>query len=375
VLVVTQFGIAIVLLVGLAVVERQLGYVRSARLGFEPAQRVVLPAPPGLGDRFDAVRRQLLAHPGVLAATASEYVPSEQLANAINVEAEVGGQMRAAEALALLAVDHDFAAVYGLEVVAGRAFSKDVATDSTQAVLLNETAVRQLGWPSAEAAVGRAFVLNGNTLQRRGQVVGVVRDFHFESLHERIPPLVLYIRPEQYGNVTVKIAAQDVAGTLAFLEAQWQRLRPQYPFTYDFVDQAFAALYQAEERLGRLFSGFAVLALFIACLGLFGLAAFTAEQRTKEIGIRKVLGASAGGLVLLLTKEFARLVAVAFVVAVPIAYLAMDRWLDTFAYRAALGPGVFVAAGLVALAVALGTVSYQALRAALSDPVKALRYE
>lgn len=376
VLVGTQFAISIALIIGVGVIIQQLRYVQDKTLGFDEDQLVVISTPSAMRQDFEATRNRLLTHPGVLAVTASEHTPSGQLRNSINVQAEVNGEIKPFNSLPLLAVDHDFTKTYGMEVVAGRTFSTEVASDSLQAFVINESAVRKLGWASAEDAVGKFFMLDSENLSdRRGQVVGVVKDFHFESLHERITPLVMYIRPGLYWRTTLKIAADDIPETLAFLEAQWQTYTPNAPLSYTFVDQGFAQLYQAEERFQQVLSYFAILAILIACLGLLGLASFMVEQRTKEIGVRKVLGAPVGTLVLMLSRDFTRTVALAFIVACPLAYIAMDRWLDTFAYRIDIGWPVFVVAGLSALAIALLTVSFQSIKAALRDPVKSLRYE
>ena len=375
-LVVAQFAISIVLVVGVGIIVQQIEYAQTKSLGFDDEQIVITSTTQAMRQDFEAFRMRLLEHPGVRAVTASEYIPSGQLTNSIDVQADVGGQIQRFGSLALLAVDHDFTRTYGMEIVAGRAFSKDIASDSMQAFVLNEAAVRRLGWASPEEAVGTFFMLDSENLaDRRGTVMGVVKDFHFESLHEQITPLVMYIRPGRYMRAAIKIAAGDPAETLAFLEAQWQTYTPGAPLAYSFLDQRFAQLYQAEERFGQVAGYFAVLAMFIACLGLFGLASFAAEQRTKEVGVRKVLGASAGSIVLLLSRDFTQVVLIAFVVACPVAYFAMDRWLDTFAYRVEISWGIFLLAGLAALGIALVTVSYQAVRAALADPVKALRYE
>ena len=375
-LVVAQFAISIVLLVGVAVIVQQLAYVQTKSLGFDEEQVMVVNTTSEMRQDFEALRTRLLEHPGIRSVTASEDIPSGQLRNSVNVQADVDGRIKPFSSLPLLAVDHDFTQTYGMEIVAGRSFSKMIATDSTQAFVLNESAVRQLGWSSAEEAVGKFFMLDTENLaDRRGTVVGVVKDFHFESLREQITPLVMYIRPELYWRASLKIAAGALAETLPFLEAQWQQYTPDAPFSYTFIDQRFAQLYEAEERFGQVAGIFALLAILIACLGLFGLASFTAEQRTKEVGVRKALGASTGGIVLLLSRDFTQVVLIAFVLAVPFAYFGMDRWLDTFAYRIDLSWWIFLGAGLAALGIALLTVSYQSVKTALANPVQALRYE
>ena len=254
-------------------------------------------------------------------------------------------------------------------MIEGRDFSRAFATD-TSAFLVNEAAVKRFGW---DQALGK--YIGDERGELIGTVIGVVKDFHFESLHTEIAPLLLHIQPESFREIAVRIRPGNLSQTLAFLEQQWQAFEPLYPFQYSFLDEDFDQLYREEERLGRIFSYASFLALFIASLGLFGLSAFTTQQRTKEIGIRKVLGSSLSGIVLLLSKDFLKLVGVAFCFAAPMAYLAMNRWLDAFAYRIDLSWPILLVAGLVALCIAMLTVSYQAIRAALADPVKSLRYE
>ena len=206
-------------------------------------------------------------------------------------------------------------------------------------------------------------------------IIGVVRDFHFKSLHDEIEPYAVFIEDGVTDRSAIRILSDDVPGTLAFLEETWEAFVPDRPFVYTFLEEGLAAQYRAEEQTRTIFSVFSLLAIVIACLGLFGLSAFMAEQRRQEIGVRKVLGASVGGIVVLLSKDFVKLVGWAFVVATPVAYLAMSRWLDNFPYHVDLSWRIFLVAGLAALVVAILTVSYQSIRAALTDPVKALRYE
>ena len=376
-LVVFQFALSIVLVVSTLVVYRQLDFVRNERLGFDKEHVVLVP----LRD----VERQMnhrplkeawLRLPGVRHVTASSGMPglNDGLHDfMIKPEGAAGDSLE----LMTLTVDHDYVETYGLEVIAGRDFSEAFSTDATEAFLLNESAARRLGWTDP---VGRRLTLrvwfNGE-MHKQGAVIGVVRDFQYASLRQAIDPTILHILPESYYNdyLSVRLHPDDVPGTLAELERTWARLIPDRPFEFRFLDQTFDTLYQVEARVGRLFGVFTGLALLIACLGLFGLAAFTAEQRTREIGIRKVLGASVGSVVLLLSHDQLKLIAVAFVVGAPLAYVSMSRWLDGFVYHVALSGRLFLLAGLIVVLVALLTVSYQAARAALSDPVHSLRHE
>ena len=266
-------------------------------------------------------------------------------------------------------IDDAYVGTLGMELVAGRNISADRAGDPDGVLLLNETAVHEIGWASAEEALGKRAEIWG---QER-EIVGVVKDFHYASLREPIGPYVFFPNFADTQGLALRLNTEDLPATMARLEATWQTLSTAQPFTYSFLDSDIGRLYRAEERWGKLVGAGALVALLIACLGLFGLASFMAMQRTKEIGVRKVLGASAASVVLLLSKDFARLVGIALLLACPLGWIAADRWLDGFAYRMTLGPGVFIAAGLVALGIALLTVSYHAVRAATADPVRSLR--
>jgi putative ABC transport system permease protein len=260
---------------------------------------------------------------------------------------------------------------YGLRLVAGRGFSKETGTDHLAAFVLNETAVRALGWGLPSAAVGRAFAFDG----KEGRVIGVVADYHFAALYQPIGALVLDVSPATFQTFSLRVRVDDGGETLRAVEALWRRFFPDRVFDYTFLDDQFDRLYRQDQRMGRIVGYLTVLALSIACLGLFGLAAYVAQQRTKEIGIRKVLGASAAGIVVLLARDFVVLVAVAFVLAAPLAWLALRQWLSGFAYHVDLSAAVFLLAGAAALVVALATVAYQSFRAASADPVRSLRYE
>jgi putative ABC transport system permease protein len=274
-----------------------------------------------------------------------------------------------------VSVDHDFLKTYGIPIVAGRDFSRDYATDTSN-FILNVAATRVLGVHSPEQMVGQNFSYGGFN----GKVIGIMGDFNFEDMHQQIVPLIFVIPPtaqfgNTFGNVSIKLAGGDIQGSLEHIEKTWKRYLPEVPFEYTFLNDRFDKLYKSEQRQGSLFTTFAGIAIFIACLGLFGLSAFTITQRVKEIGIRKVLGASAGSIVGLLSKEFLKLVAIAAVFAFIIAGFTMHNWLNNFAYRIPLDWWVFLAAGILAAAVALITISVQAVRAALANPVKSLRSE
>jgi len=369
VLVVVQFAISITLIIGSLAVYRQMTYLQSTDLGYQRDQLVVLPVDnTTLPGQFEAVKAALLQHPQVTHVTGSSAVPGQAtMGFGIVPEGRPADETWTTQTIRV--DDYDLIETYGMEMAAGRYFSDDFATDATNGVVINEAMVRALGWTDP---VGKRLDIPGEVDE--GTVIGVVNDFHYASLHQTIQPLALYMAP-RWDNLTIRITGRDVPGTLAHLQDTWERFEPQYPFEYFFLDASFAALYQTEERLMETLGLFTLLALFIAALGLFGLAAFTAEQRTKEVGIRKVMGATVMSLVVLLSKTFVRLVVLAFVVAAPLAYFITRFWLSSFAYRVELSWWTFLLAGLTALGIALLTVSYQAIKVALSDPVKSLRYE
>jgi putative ABC transport system permease protein len=226
---------------------------------------------------------------------------------------------------------------------------------------------KQILWPSD--------LRRKDAIVKKGQVVGVVKDFHVASLHERIGPVLLQVRPSSFRYISARISPVNIPETLSFFRKKWSQLSPVFPFEYTFLDEDFDRLYRADEKVGRIVGIFSLLAIIVACFGLFGLASFAAEQRTKEIGIRKVLGASVSGIILLLSREFTKWVLVANILAWPIAYFSMNRWLQNFAYKKGIGVEVFILSGLVAVAIALVTVSYQSVKAAVSDPIDSLRYE
>lgn len=371
-LVVFQFSISIVLIVSVAVVFRQVEFFHTNKLGFDKERIVTFSLFPEMKEKWDVIRERVSQDPNVLHVTASKRIPSGRLLDSWTTRAEQKGVFKQIDfRMAAVPVDYEFFDTYGIKLVAGRSFSRLHATDDSAGYVLNQAAVRRLGWATDEAAVGKVYE-SGN---KKGTVVGVVQDFHFESLHAEIPPISFMIGKNNYNVASVKIKPDGIPNVLQLLKSVWAEFYPEYPFSYTFVDQEFDTLYKSEEKLMSFFGLFSGLAILIACLGLLGLSAFTAQKRTKEIGIRKVLGASAAGLVGLLSAEFVKLVVVANVIAWPIAYLAMDHWLQGFAYRIDLNLTVFLLAGMGALLISFVTVSYQAVRTALANPVDSLRYE
>ena len=372
-LVVTQFVIAIILMLGTLVVYQQLSFVRNKQLGFDKEQMMVLPTVWDIKEQFGPFRDQLLQHPDVMDVAQSNPIPSRRLSFSLDANTQLPGRSElATTTLYPIFADAHFFPTYRIPFLAGRNFSDELASDTDTGFIVNETALENLGWATPEEAVGQPITVGG----WRGTILGVVADFHFESLHQQIAPMVFYMDPRNYRMVSIRIRpGTDLTSLVAFLEDKWQQEEPDSPLSYTFLDQYFSAVYEAEQRLGKIFTASAILALIITCLGLFGMATFTVEQRRKEVGIRKVLGASVGNVVLLLTREFSVLVLLSFIVAAPMAYFALQRWLDGFAYHTELAWWFFALVGAVAFAVALLTVSFQSVRAALADPVKTLRYE
>lgn len=368
-LVVTQFTLSIALIIGALLVSAQLDFLRSHKLGFAQERILVLRLKhQPMREQYESVKAELLRRPEVLRASAVSNVPGGRFnSNPI--------QWRPAEedaGVMQTRVDHDFFATLDIPLAEGRAFQKESTTDADSAFILNETAAKLFDW---DTAVGKRITWFDDDDTRRGTVIGVAKDFHFQSLHTRIQPLLISLTRRSFNYMLVKVGPNDLPGTLAHCEAVWKKFDPEFDFEYSFLDADFDRLYRAEGRVQTLFGYFTFLAVFIACLGLFGLASFTTQQRRKEIGVRKVLGASVAGVVGMLSKDFVKLVLLANVLAWPLAYFAMSRWLRDFAYRIDIGFGIFMFAGGLALLIALLTVSAQALKAALTNPVEALRYE
>ncbi|GAB5520429.1 MAG: ABC transporter permease [Rhodothermales bacterium] len=367
-LVVFQFALSVGLMIATGVVYKQLAFMQNQSLGFTDEQVVLVSAgdnASAFSQQIESVKAEYRRDPAVTAVSASVHVPSQStFAQLMTPEGLAEGETRRAD---MALIDSDYMETYEIEMVAGRDFDDAFETDGAEAILINEAAVLNFGFGTPEEAIGK--MIDDRT------VVGVFADYHHLSLQQSIQPLVMVPSMMGYGMLSLRVRPENLDDTLARLEQTWLQFFPEAPFEYDFLDNAFAEQYTAEQRLMRVFSIFAGLAILIACLGLFGLAAFTAEQRTKEIGVRKVLGASVGSIVLLLSQQFTLLVLIGFAVAAPLAYFAMDRWLDTFPYATSMGLGLFLAAAVLAVLIAFSTVAYQAIRAALINPVRALRYE
>jgi putative ABC transport system permease protein len=373
-LVVVQFGISIVLIVTTVVVFQQLKYMQDTALGYNKDHVLILPNYFNTDVQYEAFRASLATQSGIQTIGRSSRIPSGRLLDSQNAAAESGDSLRPVTSeLKALAADYDFLTCYDIKMAAGRNFSRAFTTDTT-GFILNETAVKVLGWNSADKAVGRNFQY-GNV---KGKIIGVAKDFHFESLHQRIAPMVLAMpKPEQanfFNWMSIKLTG-DPRQLLPKIEDALRKLQPELPFTYSFQDDNFRKLYISEQRQSKLFTLFACIAIFVACLGLLGLSSFAISQRIKEIGIRKVLGAGTSSIVMLLSADFMKLVIIAALIAFPVAWYGMHSWLSDFAYRISIQWWVFLVAGLMAAAVALITVSLLAMKAATANPVKSLRTE
>src|SRR5579859_7422443 len=367
-LVIVQFTIATGLIIATLVVYNQLHYMRSQDLGFNKDQKMILDT---RGDSARlAVKQVVSGLPGVLSTAMAGSVPGGGNPGAYSQIENTRGEMQIAN-LDLYFVDFDYIPQFKMKIVAGRAFSRDFMTDTTNAMILNEAAVKLFGYRSPQEAVGRKFDQWG----RKGTIIGVVKDFHFRSLQEVIKPLSMRIEPRACDLLSVNVDARHLPATIAGIERTWKRILPDKPFSYFFLDEYFDKQYRAEDRFGRLFLYFAVLAIVISCLGLMGLASYSTLQRTKEIGIRKIVGASVGNIVFLLSRDFLILVAWSFLVATPLSWYFLNGWLRGFAYRIDVYWWIFAAAGFTALLVALLTISFQSIKAAVVSPVKSLHAE
>jgi ABC-type antimicrobial peptide transport system permease subunit len=361
-----------VLIIGTLLIYSQLSYIQSRRLGFDQSQLLYIRLKGDMRAKAMLFKSQVEKLAGVAQASAATSNLVEVL-NGSRLEWE--GKTPGDEFnITHMNVDADFLQTTGMSVVTGRNFSTQITTDTSSTMgtyLINETAARRMGW-TPESALGKKI----NFWGADGKVIGVLKDFHFRSLHVAIEPFILRFRPKDfYFTLLVRTHPNQVQRTLADISGIYKKLDPDHPVTYGFVDQDLAAQYMAEQRTGRIILSFSVLTILVSCLGLFGLATFTAEQRTKEIGIRKVLGASVASLVGLLSGDFMRLVVIAFVIAVPIAWYAMHQWLQNFSFRIGIGWWYFAAAGVLAVCIALIPVGFQAIKAALADPATSLRSE
>lgn len=373
-LVTAQFSISILLIVGTFIAFKQLDFLKNKNLGFDKEEVVLIPIlGTPLSPQYKAFKGQILQNENILSVTVLEDIPGSKYQTDSFQFAGMADPMQ----FPRLTVHDDFVETLGMKVVAGRGYSTDFPADSVASIMINESMLPVLGFSTAEEALGTQI----NLRNQQKEIIGVVEDFHYASLHNPIGPFVI----ERFFNrgifnffgryATIRVSPNDIEGTLAFLEDQWRRFVPDRPFEYRFLDDELDKLYTSEQTLGKVATTFSLMAIFVACLGLFGMASFTAERRTKEVGVRKVLGASEFQIINLLSLESAKLVLVAFLIATPIAYIAISRWLQTFTFSTTLDVMSFVLAGVLVMVVALLTVGLHSIKSATANPVESLHYE
>ncbi|MGB0932508.1 MAG: DNA translocase FtsK 4TM domain-containing protein, partial [Chitinophagales bacterium] len=370
-LVVIQFSLSILLIIGTIVIYNQLQFIQNKKLGYDREQVITIPLDNGsIIKNRDRFKERLLQHPNILHASMMSDIP-----NGFHDEFKINEEGKKEEAwlTRIVFCDGDMLETLGLELAAGRDFDlKEYGSDLTDATMINEMTLKRLGW-TAEEAIGKSLNIDiRDSLPRK--IVGIVKDYNFLSLKEKMPPLVLSTAMS-YRIIAIKLNANDIQATLGDIEDIWGELVENHPFAYQFLDEVYQKVYQTEQQQQAMMQFFAFLAILIACLGLFALATFTTEQRAKEIGIRKVLGATVSDVVLLLSKEFGTLILIAFLIAIPVSYYVMYEWLNDFEYHVNIGLGTFILAGILMLIFAWLTVGYQSLKAAIGNPVRALRYE
>lgn len=375
VLVVFQFAISIVLILATIVVYNQWNYLQNKDLGINRENLIMVPIPDL--DQYQSLKNQLLQNPDILSVGASNKRLTSRLSSNLGFKAEqFEPDPKGGNSIKIVTVDHDFLNTLQVDFAEGRDFSKKIGTDDTLAFVLNKAAVEKIGW---EEPLGKWFETNefyqGTWRPRRGNIIGVINDYNHESLYEDIAPVCYYVSNSWLNWMTLRLSGQNMASTLAYVKDQWVQFGTEELYTYNFMDDRIAEMYRTEERFFNLFTFFTILAIFIAGLGILGLSAFMAEQRTKEIGVRKVMGATTGDLVYLLSKEFSKLVVVGFIIAAPVGYILLSNWLQDFTYRVNMGWAPFVIAGVLAMIVAWVTSGFQSLKAALANPVEALKNE
>jgi len=373
VLVVGQFAISVILIAGTITVYKQLNFMMDKELGFRTDQMLVLPIRGGfdLQEKYPLIKSEFGGFSSVEGITISSSVPGRGVSNyGIRIDREVNDMT---QSMYHLFVDYDFTETYGLEIIAGRDFDQSYGEDLGKTFLINEAAVKSFGWSTPDQAIGK--VLQSGAGGFKGEVVGVFKNFHYRSVDHIVEPLVLNIRNEGFSAITLRLKTGDLSMAIDQVRAEWASVFPGKPFNYFFLDESFNAQYNNYEQTGNILLTFSFLAIFIACLGLYGLAAFSAQQRTKEIGIRKVLGATVASLTFTVSKDFMKLVGAAVVLALPVSWWLIGTWLGQFAYRIDPGVSLFALAGGLALLIAVITVSWQSIRAALVNPARSLRTE
>ena len=364
ILIVFQFVISIILIISTIIIARQVRYMRTENIGFDNKHILTCQLTKNIRNKYDVFKQGLLENPNILnVATSSGSGLAEEFH--MSFTEEINGVEKSFHAMA---VDPDFIKTIGLNIIEGRDFSWDLETDKRKTVILNETAVKYF-------AIDPAIGFELNIYNTKAQVIGVVKDYHNESFQKKISPQVLWYVPGWNSNLSIRISSNNIQETIQYIKKQWNELSPEIPFEFQFLDETYDALYKDEDKFNLLIGYFSIIAILIACLGLFGLVSFTTERRNKEIGIRKINGAKISEILVILNRDYIIRVTIAFVIAVPIAWYAMHKWLQSFAYKTELNWWIFALAGIITLGIALLTVSWQSWRAATRNPVEALRYE
>jgi len=376
ILVLLQFSISIIMIIGTLTVIHQLNFLKNKDLGFDDENVVVLTIRDTSGVRnLQAFKDELNKHPQIINSGTTSNVPGQNHGILVHLFETNDGTMEE-KGINFVFVDHDYLETMDMKIIKGRNYDENLQTDAEESCLINEAAARVLGW--GDDPIGKKLGFGANldgTANLNTKVIGVIKDFHYASLHNQIDPLLIMLSNDPQRNICLRIRQDDIESTLDYIEDKWHEFCPTFPFEYTFLDNSLNEQYVAEQKIGRVFTYFSILCIFIACLGLFGLASYTAEQRTKEISIRKVMGASVKSIVFILSREFSLWVILSNIIAWPLAYLALTKWLQNFAYAVDQSIITYFISGLVALTIALITVSFQAIKAAHTNPAEALKYE
>jgi len=370
ILVVMQFALSIVLIIGTTVIYSQLNYIRNMNLGFNKEQLIYMPLNGEFGEKCEAAKLEMLQNPNILHASNISHLPTGSYWNNVGWNWE-GKDPNTDPLVTRRYVDYDFLNTFDVGLRTGSFYSQETITGTSvtaQKIIINEAFAEIIG---ADNPIGLQIA----HFREHYTIIGVIKDFHFEALYQEIEPMAVFYNPERYGYMFLRITPENIPETIAYIEKVFYKYSPEFPFVYNFFDEVYDSIYSSEQQTGSIIKYFTILAIFISCLGLFGLASYMAEQRTKEIGIRKTLGASIPGIVLLFSKEFAKWVVLSNIIAWPAAYFAMNKWLQGFAYRTNIGIGIFAYSAVMAFIVALLTVSYQSIKAARVNPLNSLKYE
>jgi putative ABC transport system permease protein len=367
-----QFILSFFLIIASFVVSEQHTFMRETDMGFEKDNLIVLPLRGEMGKNLESTKQAFLSNPNIQSATIGYGLPGEAFAGDGIIDKQSGKRWH----INMLTVDHDYIRTLGMELVAGRDFSAEIASDQHHAFILSESAARMIGYSNPSDALQHEIAWDrwdAPDSLKVGKVIGIVKDIQLNSMREDVAPVALQIFPFAYETLTLRVGSGNLPATIEHLEKQWKAFNSEWPFEYRFLDDNFDRMYKSEERLASLFKIFTGFTILVACLGLFGLVVYSTTQRYREVSIRKVLGANEKSLVLLLGKNFVMLIAVAFLIAIPLSYYAASTWLQTFAFRIAITPVLFFKAGLMITAIALLTVGVQAYKASRANPVQALK--